>query len=195
MSPEGWICPWCQVCSTFANDHLWTSDCRDQVQQRGLTPGPFLRSLLDNRHVLPQLTEDQLQMLPSMILPCDERPAKPVIAVPTVAQGGAHNVANPLPLATAVPMDQFLADESRQYRCANPRCHPTGPFLINSNPRSGGYCCKNCFDHHVSGKKGKVTHGPFCKQIPAPGSALQAPPIAAESLRNSAPHQDKKHLL
>merc|ERR1712228_338427 len=127
----------------------------------------------DNKDGLPQLTEEQFQMPPSMILPAFEKPAKnstaivpvaqagahnivnqlplatavPTVAqanvhnavnqlpyataVPTVAQAGAHNVVNQLPLATAVSIDQFLADESRQYRCANPRCNTTGPFLIN----------------------------------------------------------------
>jgi len=216
--PEGWISPWCQVCSNFGEDHLWTSKCRDRVAERGLTPGPFLQSLLANKHALPQLTEDQFQMPPSMILPAFDKPARnstvttlaltapnvvhqlplvaaqptvvhqlPLAAVPTVAQAGAHNVVNQLPAATAVSIDQFLADQSRQYRCANPRCNDaTGPFLINPDPRSGGYCCKNCFDHHASGMRGTVDHGPFCRRILAPGSAPQAPPVVAQSLRSGA---------
>jgi len=283
--PEGWISPWCQVCSTFAEEHLWTPKCRNRVQQRGLTPGPFLQILLENKNFLPQLTEEQLHMPPIMILPIHEKyeqTAELSIKVSTVqrdggrnvvnqlsfrhnivsqlslpapvAQDGAHyvpnqlaltdnvgaynnnmvnqlaltdnvgaynnshmvnhqlaltdSVANQYPRAAPVPsqlplalpaphqqlpptavvaVDRLHASESRFYRCANPNCNPTGPFLVNPDPRSGGYCCKNCFDHHASGLRGPVVHGPFCQQRLAPGWALQAPPVACGSLRNAAP--------
>ena len=61
------------------------------------------------------------------------------------------------------------------------RCHaPWCPFLINSDPQFGGYCCCKCFFRFKTLHKGKRKHGEYCAGHVAPYTAQIAPDIAPD---------------
>jgi len=83
------------------------------------------------------------------------------------------SIASEMPQGCRVTVVQEASTESSSrsgIMCANPTCW----YLINSDAKCGGYCCRKCHWVFESDSKTKKKHGPACEKVLAPANAPRA---------------------